>query len=68
MSHEVFTLDELARHLGRDRREIEKLAARGRVPGRKVGNTWQFHSAEITRWLEQEMRAYSSAELRNVER
>jgi len=67
MSHEVFTLDELARHLGRDRREIEKLAARGRVPGRKVGNTWQFHSAEITRWLEQEMRAYSSAELRNVE-
>lgn len=67
MSHEVFSLDELARHLGRDRREIEKLASRGRIPGRKVGNTWQFHSMEITRWLEQEMREYSSAELRNVE-
>lgn len=67
MSHEVFSLDELARHLGRDRREIEKLATRGRIPGRKVGSAWQFHSMEITRWLEQEMRDYSSAELRNVE-
>lgn len=67
MSHEVFTLDELSRHLGRDRREIEKLASRGRIPGRKVGKDWQFHSMEITRWLEQEMREYSSAELRNVE-
>lgn len=68
MSHEVFSLDELARHLGRDRREIEKLVARGRIPGRKVGNSWQFHAMEITRWLEQEMREYSSAELRSVER
>ena len=67
MSHEVFSLDELAKHLGRDRREIEKLASRGRLPGRKVGSSWQFHSMEITRWLEQEMREYSSAELRHVE-
>ncbi|MDA0285360.1 MAG: PTS sugar transporter subunit IIA [Planctomycetota bacterium] len=67
MSHEVFSLDELARHLGRDRREIEKLVTRGRIPGRKVGSTWQFHSSEVTRWLEHEMREYSSAELRNVE-
>ncbi|MHC4875955.1 MAG: PTS sugar transporter subunit IIA [Planctomycetota bacterium] len=67
MSHEVFTLEELAKHLGRDRRELEKLVSRGRMPGRKVGGTWQFHSMEITRWLEKEMREYSSAELRNVE-
>lgn len=67
MSHQIFSLDGLAKHLGRDRREIEKLASRGRIPGRKVGSTWQFHSSEITRWLEQEMREYSSAELRNVE-
>jgi len=67
MSHEVFSLEELARHLGRDRREIEKLASRGRIPGRKIGGTWQFHSMEITRWLEQEMRDYSNAELRHVE-
>jgi len=66
-SYEVLTLDELARHLGRDRREIEKLANRGRLPGRKISGEWQFHSADITRWLEQEMRDYSSAELRQLE-
>ena len=68
MSFEVFSLDELAQFLGRDRREIEKLANRGRVPGRKVGGEWQFHQTEITRWLEQEMREYSSTELRGMER
>ena len=67
MSHEVFSLEELAQHLGRDRREIEKLANRGRMPGRKVSGSWQFHQAEITRWLEKEMREYTPAELRIVE-
>jgi len=67
MSHEMFSIDELARHLGRDKREIEKLANRGRIPGRKVNGNWQFQSMEVTRWLEQEMRAYSGAELKNVE-
>lgn len=67
MSHEVFSLEELARHLGRDRREIEKLANRGRLPGRKVSGSWQFHQSEITRWLEKEMREYTPAELRNLE-
>ncbi len=68
MSHEVFSLDELARHLGRDRREIEKLANRGRLPGRKVGSNWVFHQTEVTRWLELEMKEYSNLELRGVER
>ncbi len=67
MSHECYTLDELARHLGRDRREIEKLANRGRLPGRKVSGEWQFHQVEITHWLETEMREYTDRELAVVE-
>ncbi len=67
MSHERFTLDELAKQLGRDRREIEKLANRGRIPGRKVGDDWVFHATEITQWLEQEMREYTDRELANLE-
>jgi len=67
MSHETFTLDELARHLGLDKRQLEKLAQRGRLPGRKVSGEWQFHQAEITGWLEQEMREYTDAELQAVE-
>jgi PTS system nitrogen regulatory IIA component len=67
MSHEPFTLDELARQLGRDRREIEKLVNRGRIPGRKVGGEWLFHPQEITHWLETEMREYTERELAILE-
>src|SRR5271155_1791453 len=59
MSHAWITIEELAERLGRDRREVEKLVNRGRIPGRKVGSAWQFHPTEIRHWVEQEMRDYS---------
>jgi PTS system nitrogen regulatory IIA component len=67
MSHDWYSLEELARQLGRDRREIEKLVNRGRIPGRKVAGEWQFHPTEITHWLEQEMREYTDRELAVLE-
>lgn len=68
MAHDWYTLDELARQLGRDRREIERLVHRGRIPGHKRGSEWQFQAAEISQWLEQEMRDYSDSQLAAVER
>lgn len=68
MPGDWYTLDELADHLGRDRRELERLANRGRLPGHKRSSGWQFHAAEITQWLEQEMRDYTDAQLAAVER
>lgn len=67
MSHETYSIEELAQRLGRNLREIEKLANRGRIPGRKVGGQWQFHSAEVAHWLEDQMRDYSDEELAVVE-
>ena len=67
MAHEWFSIDDLARQLGRDRREIERLASRGRIPAHKRGEDWQFHAAEITQWLEQEMREYSDSQLAALE-
>lgn len=67
MSPDVFSLDELARHLGRDRREIERLANRGRIPGRKTDAGWVFHEREITQWLERELREYTDPELKALE-
>jgi PTS system nitrogen regulatory IIA component len=67
MDYKTFNLDELAIHLGRDRRELEKLVQRGSIPGRKVGGQWQFNSTEVTQWLEQEIRGYSNQELAVVE-
>jgi len=67
MSHEWYSIDELARQLGRDRREIDKLVNRGRIPGRKISGEWQFHPTQITHWLEQEMREYTDGELQQLE-
>jgi PTS system nitrogen regulatory IIA component len=67
MTPETYSLEDLAAYLGRDRRELERLASRGRLPGRKVGGDWVFHSHAIAEWLEREMRGYSDSELANVE-
>jgi nitrogen PTS system EIIA component len=67
MSSEVFTLAELSRHLGRHTREIERLANRGRIPGRKTESGWVFHEREITQWLERELREYTDPELKSLE-
>ncbi|MCA9080297.1 MAG: PTS sugar transporter subunit IIA [Planctomycetaceae bacterium] len=68
MAPEWYNLDELAKQLGRDRRELERLVQRGRIPGHKRGSEWQFHSEEISQWLEQEMRDYSDSQLAQVEK
>jgi len=67
MSHEWLTIEDLAKELGRDRREVEKLANRGRVPGRKVSGAWQFHPTEVRHWLETQMHAFSEEQLAQVE-
>lgn len=67
MPHEFLTLEQLAEHLGRDRRELEKLASRGALPGKKAEGEWRFHPAEVRHWLEQEMRGYNPDELAVVE-
>jgi nitrogen PTS system EIIA component len=64
---ETMNIQELASLLGRDARELGKLANRGHLPGRKVGGEWRFSTAEIHRWLEQEMNRLSDQELRNFE-
>lgn len=67
MDHQLLNLDQLSVRLGRDRREVERLVQRGNLPGRKVNDQWQFHPAEITQWLEQEIRGYNAAELVQIE-
>jgi PTS system nitrogen regulatory IIA component len=67
MPHQFLSLDELAAQLGRDKRELEKLTNRGRIPGHRVEGVWRFHPAEIRMWLEQEMRGFNTAELAAVE-
>jgi PTS system nitrogen regulatory IIA component len=66
-SVETFNVKSLARFLGRDARDIEKLASQGRIPGQRVNGDWRFHSAEVHHWLDREIPGYSDAQLGQFE-
>src|SRR5436190_23446295 len=67
MDRDWLSLADLARETGRDQRELERLTVRGRIPAHKRGNEWQYHTAEIRSWMEQELRGFSDAELATFE-
>lgn len=60
-------LEQLARYLQRDVREVRKMASRGYLPGHKVGGDWRFARAEIDHWIETQMHAYTEQELAALE-
>jgi len=60
---EQFGINDLARWLGLDAREVTRLVSRGKLPARRVGGEWRFQRAEITRWIETELQISSSDEL-----
>ncbi len=55
-------LEQLASFLGRDARELGKLANRGQLPGRKVAGNWRFAAAEIHHWAERQMPEWTEKE------
>jgi PTS system nitrogen regulatory IIA component len=63
MSREFMTIDELMSQLGRERREVERMVSRGRIPGRRVSGEWRFNRNEITQWLETEIRVFDDQDL-----
>jgi excisionase family DNA binding protein len=48
---EVLTTDQLAALLQVDRDTVRRLAARGELPGRKVGGHWRFSRQAVLEWL-----------------
>jgi PTS system nitrogen regulatory IIA component len=55
MPYQNMTLEEFARHVGLDAREVRRLAERGKLPAQKVAGVWRFNRARVTEWLQQEM-------------
>src|SRR5262245_43775801 len=43
------------------------MAAKGRLPGRRVGGRWTVHRAEINNWLERSVPDYDEQELSHME-
>jgi nitrogen PTS system EIIA component len=67
MESETLNLEQLARILRRDERELSKMASRGHLPGKKIGGVWRFASAEINYWISTQMPGYSATELTDLE-
>jgi len=56
---DVLTLEEAAVYLRLPEETIERQAAQGRIPGRRIEDTWRFLRAAIDDWL----RSYDSRTL-----
>jgi PTS system nitrogen regulatory IIA component len=67
MNPEVLTVEEVARYLRRDAREIQRLADRGYLPGRKVAGQWRFARAEILEWVERQLPSWDEQQLAQLE-
>lgn len=50
-----YTLDELAKFLHRQPKELKKLADNGRIVGRKAQGEWIFALDDVVQWMEQEL-------------
>jgi PTS system nitrogen regulatory IIA component len=55
MPYQNMTLEEFAKHVGLDAREVRKMAERDKLPAQRIAGKWRFNRAEVTEWLQQEM-------------
>lgn len=62
-----FDLDTLARYLHVAPAQVQKLAERGSMPGRKISGQWRFSKGEIHHWLEDRIGAGDEVDLAAVQ-
>ena len=67
MSQEDFDIEGLARHLHLTAPQVQKMADRGQLPGRKIGGQWRFSPAEVHHWVEERIGALDEGELAAME-
>lgn len=67
MHNEEYNLDSLAAYLHIDKKQAEKLASRGKIPGKRVDGEWVFAALEVHHWLEKRLGVLDAAELAQVE-
>ncbi len=68
MPYQNMSLEDFARHVGMDEREVWRLADRGVLPGNKVSGQWRFNRAQVTEWLQQEMPSFKEDRLIGLEK
>ncbi len=68
MSDEDFDLQSLATYLHLTPAQVERMANREQLPGRRVGGQWKFSTSEIHHWWEDRIGLSTPTELEQVER
>lgn len=54
MKSDIMTMEEVADYLKLKLKTAYAIAARGDIPGLKVGGSWRFRRSEIDRWIKQQ--------------
>jgi len=67
MAEEDFDVDSLAAYLHLTPPQVEKLASRDKIPGRRVAGKWRFSGPEIHHWLEERIGLSDEEELAEME-
>jgi PTS system nitrogen regulatory IIA component len=67
MAAKDFDLDSLAAYLHLTPQQVQRMADRGKLPGRKIGGHWRFSEAEIHHWLEDRIGLSGEEQLVQVE-
>ncbi len=68
MPYRNMSLEDFAKYVGMDAREVKRMADRGKLPGQKIGGEWRFNRARVTEWLQQEMHMLDETRLIALER
>lgn len=68
MPYRNMSLEDFAKYVGMDAREVRKLADRGKLPAQKVGGQWRFNRAQVTEWLQQEIQTLDVHRLVSLEK
>ena len=63
MPYRSMSLEEFAKHVSMDARDVRRLADRGKLPGQKVRGLWRFNRARVTEWLQKEMHSLGEERL-----
>jgi PTS system nitrogen regulatory IIA component len=67
MPYRNMTLEDFAKYVGMDAREVRRLAERGKLPAQKIGGEYRFNRARVTEWLQQEMPSLDHRQLVTLE-
>lgn len=68
MPHETMNERQVAAYLHMDLRDVIKLASRGQIPCRKVGQGFQFRKGQIDHWIEAHLHTLDADRLEGIEK